>query len=79
VFNPDYLVGRTFIMDQKYGKPVFARLFKLIKEHQRNIYKNQVELQLLFSIDDYQAEVINYNKFLEYWSKDKDNPIVRKF
>jgi hypothetical protein len=23
--------------------------------------------------------VINYNKFLEYWSKDKDNPIVQKF
>jgi hypothetical protein len=79
VFNPDYLVGRTFITDQKYGKPLFARLVKLIKEHHRNIYKNQVGTQLLFYIYDYQAEVINYNKFLEYWSKDKDNPIVRKF
>jgi hypothetical protein len=80
VFTPDDLVGCTFITDQKYGKPVFARLFKLIKEHQRNIYKNQVGLQLLLFFYDNQAEeVINYNKFLEYWSKDKDNPIVQKF
>jgi hypothetical protein len=35
---------------------------------------------LLFSIYDNQAEeVITYNKFLEYWSKDKDNPIVQNF
>jgi hypothetical protein len=79
MFSPDDLVGRTFITDQKYDKPIFACLVKLIKEHQRNIYKNQAGLQLLFYIYDYQAEVINYNKFLEYWSKDKDNPIVRKF
>jgi hypothetical protein len=39
VFSPDDLVCRTSIMDQKYGKPVLARLVKLIKEHQCNMYK----------------------------------------
>jgi hypothetical protein len=79
VFRPDDLVGCTFVMDQKDGKPVFTCRVKFIKEHQQNINENPVRLQLLFYIYDYQAEVINYNKFLEYWSKDKDNPIVRKF
>jgi hypothetical protein len=80
VFSPDDLVGRTSFMNQKDGKPVFACLVKFIKENQRIINENLVRLQLLFSIYDYQAEdMINYNKFLEYWSNDKDNRIVRKF
>jgi hypothetical protein len=80
VLRPDDLVDCTFVMDQKDGKPVFACLVKFIKEHQRNINENLVRRQLFLSIFDYQAEeVINYNKLLEYRSKDKDNPIVRKF
>jgi hypothetical protein len=76
VFNPDDLVGRTFVMDQKYGKPVFDCPIKFFKEHQCNIKDNLVWLWLLFSIYDNQAEeVINYNRFLEYLSKDIDNPI----
>jgi hypothetical protein len=79
VFNADELVGRAFVVDQKGGKPVFAYLVKFIKEHRCNICDNLVWHWLLLSIYDYHAEEeINYNKFLEYWTKDKDNPIVRK-
>jgi hypothetical protein len=38
----DDLVGRTFVMDQKYGKPVFDFPIKFFKEHQRNINDNLV-------------------------------------
>jgi hypothetical protein len=80
VFTTDDLVGRTFVMDQKYGKPVFDCPIKFFKEHQCNINDNLVWLWLLFFIYDYQVEeLITYNKFLVYWSKDKDNPIVQKF
>jgi hypothetical protein len=47
VFTTDNLVGRTFFMDQKYGKPVFDCPIKLFKEHQRNINDNLVCLWLL--------------------------------
>ena len=76
VFNPEELVGRTFLMDpHEDGQQFRARIVKLIKDHEDSIEDNPTKLKFLLSVNDDKAEeVITYNKLLEYLAKqDEDN------
>jgi len=82
VFNPEDLVGRTFLMDpQEDGQQFRARIVKLIKDHEANVEENPTRLKFLLSVNDDKAEeVITYNKLQEYLAKqDEDNEVVWKF
>jgi hypothetical protein len=82
VFNPDDLVGRTFLLDpQEDGQQFRARIVKLIKDHEEKVEENPTKLKFLLSVNNDKAEeVITYNQLLEFLGKqDEDNNIVWKF
>ena len=81
VFNPEDLVGRTFLMDeQEDGQRFRARIVKMIEDHESDIEENPTRIKFLCSINNDQAEeIITYNKLLEYITRDEDSYIVWKF
>ena len=82
VFNPEDLVGRTFLLDpQEDGQRFRARIVKLIEDHEESVEDNPTRLKFLLSVNDDKAEeVITYNKLLDYLAnQDEDNEVVWKF
>jgi hypothetical protein len=81
VFDPEDLVGRTFLMDeQEDGQRFRARIVKLIEDHETDIEENPTRIKFLCSLNEDQAEeIITYNKMLEYILRDDENPVVWKF
>ena len=81
VFDPEDLVGRTFLLDpQKDGQKHRARIVKLIEDHENDVDKNPTRIKFLCSINnDTAEEVITYNQLLEYITRDEENPVVWKF
>ena len=82
IFNPEDLVGRTFLMHQQEdGQRFRARIVKLIKDHESNTDENPTKIKFLLSVNDDKAEeIITYNQLVEYLSKqDEDNEVVWKF
>ena len=81
VFNPEDLVGKTFLMDTaEDGQKVRARIVKLLQDHEGKVEDNPTRLKFLLSVNnDEGEEVITYNKLLDYISKDEENPVVWKF
>ena len=82
VFNPEDLVGRTFLLDpQEDGQRFRARIVKLIEDHEESVEENPTKLKFVISVNDDKAEeIITYNKLLDYLAKqDEDNEVVWKF
>ena len=67
VFNPEDLVGRTFLMDpQEDGQQFRSRIVKLIKDYEDSVEENPTRLKFLLSVNDEKAEeVITYKKLLD--------------
>jgi hypothetical protein len=81
VFNPEDLVGRTFLMDPKEdGQRFRAWIVKLIEDHESDVAENPTRIKFLCSVNNDQAEeLITYNKLLEYIACDEETDIVWKF
>ena len=81
IFNPEDLVGRTFLMDaQEDGQWFRARIVKLVEDHDSSLQENPVRIKFVCSVNDDQAEeVFTYNQLVDYVSRDEDNDIVWKF
>jgi len=81
IFNPEDLVGRTFLMDQQEdGQRFRARIVKLVEDQESTLEENPTRIKFLCSINNDQAEeLITYNKMLEYITRDDSNDIVWKF
>jgi hypothetical protein len=81
MFNPDDLVGRTFLLDKEHdGQQFRARILKLIQDHESKLEENPTRIKFLLSINDDQAqEVITYNKLIDYLNKGQDNEVLWKF
>ena len=81
VFNPEDLIGRTFLMDkQEDGQQFRARIVQLIEDFESNVEDNPTRIKFLLSINnDQKEEIISYRQLLEYISKDEETDIMWKF
>ena len=81
VFNPEELIGRTFLMEEQANGEVHrAKIVQMIEDHESDINDNPTMIKFRLSINNDKAEeVITYNRLLDYLSKDNENDVVWKF
>ena len=76
----DDLIGRTFLLPTEDGQTHRARITELIRSHSDDVTSNPAHIQYKCSVNDDQYEdIIAYNKIMEYFEKDEDDPILWKF
>ena len=68
VFNPQDLIGRSFLMDeQPDGQKARGKIVQLIEDHESSLEDNPTRIQFRVSVNNNKAEeIITYNKMLEY-------------
>ena len=81
VFNPEDLIGRTFLMDPKSdGQQFRARIVDLLEDHESKLEDNPTRIRFLVKYDkDQVEEVFTYNKVLDHILKDEESDIVWKY
>jgi hypothetical protein len=81
VFNPQDLIGRSFLMDQQSdGQRPRAANTQLLEDHESKLEDNPTRIKFKLSLNNDQHEdIIMYNKMLEYITKDKESDITWKF
>jgi hypothetical protein len=81
VFNPQDLIGRSFLMDkQADGQKPTATIIQLFEDHESSLEDNSTRIKFKVSLNkDQQEDIITYNKMLEYITKDKESDITWRF
>jgi hypothetical protein len=81
IFNPEDLIGRTFLTDeQEDGQKFRGRIVELIEDHESKVEDNFTRIKFRVSVNEDRAEeIITYNKMLEYITKDEESDIQWKF
>jgi hypothetical protein len=81
IFDPQDLVGRTFLLDeQQDGQKFRAKIVKLLEDHESELQENPTRIKFLCSVNgDKAEEIITYNQMLDYISREEEDPIVWKF
>jgi hypothetical protein len=81
IIDMEYLIGRSFIMDsQDDGQKIWARIVKLIEDHDALLENNKDRFKVLLSqIDDTCEEFTTYNQLLWYLAKDSQSETLWKF
>jgi hypothetical protein len=80
VFNPQNLIGRSFLMDkQSDGQKPRATIVQLLEDHESSLEDNPTRIKLKVSLNkDQQEDIIKYNKMLKSITKDKESDITWK-
>jgi hypothetical protein len=81
VFNPQDLIGRSFLIDeQPDGQKARGQIVQIIKDHESSLEDNPTRIKFRVSVNNDKAEeIITYNKMLEYITKDEELDIIWKF
>jgi Reverse transcriptase (RNA-dependent DNA polymerase) len=81
IFNPEELIGRSFLMGKNSnGEVIRAKIVKMLDDYESNIKDNPTMVKFRLSINnDAAEEVVTYNQLLEYLAKDDENDVVWKF
>jgi hypothetical protein len=81
IFDPQDLVGCTFLLDeQEDGQKFRAKIVKLLEDHESELQENPTRIKFLCSVNgDKAEEIITYNQMLDYISHDEEDPVVWKF
>jgi hypothetical protein len=81
IFNPEDLIGRSFLMDaQEDGQKYRGCIVELIEDHESKVEENPTRIKFRISVNKDQAEeIITYNKMLEYITRDEETDIWWKF
>jgi hypothetical protein len=81
VFNPQDLIGWSFLMDeQPDGQRARSKIVQLIEDHESSLEDYPTIIQFRVSVNnDTAEEIITYNKMLEYITKDEESDIMWKF
>jgi hypothetical protein len=81
VFNPQDLLGRSFLMDkQADGQGPRGTIVQLLEDHESSIEEKPTRIKFrLYLNNDQPEEIIMYNKMLEYITKVKESNITWKF
>jgi hypothetical protein len=66
VFNPQDLIGRSFLMDkQADGQRPRGTLVQMLEDHESSLEDNPTRIKFRVSLNnDQQEEIITYNKML---------------
>ena len=75
--NPDELLGKTFLRDPLEDGQRFS--VKIIQLVQVIVNNPTMVKSLLLVNNDMSEEIITYNPFLQYLSKDEENDVLWKF
>jgi hypothetical protein len=67
IFNPEDLIGRTFLMDeQEDGQNYRGHIVELVEDHESKVEDNPTRINFRISVSEDKAEeIITYNKILE--------------
>jgi hypothetical protein len=78
-FNPQDLIGRSFLMDkQSDGQKPRATIVQQLEDHESSLEDNPTQIKFKVSFNkDQQEDIITYNKMLEYITKDEESDIRR--
>jgi hypothetical protein len=78
VINPEDLIGRSFLMDKQVdSQPYRGRIVQLIEDHVSMVEDNHTRIIFCVYVNNGQAaEIITYNKLLDYIHKDSEIDIV---
>jgi hypothetical protein len=81
VFNPEDLIGRSFLMDkQPDGQRPRATITQPLEDHESKLEDNPTRIKFKCTFNnDQQEDIITYNKMLEYITRDEDSDITWKF
>jgi hypothetical protein len=81
VFNPEDLVGCSFLMDKEEdGQQFRGQIVKLIEDHESKVEENTTRIKFRVSVNQNKAkEIITYDKMLEYITRDEESDIKWKF
>jgi Reverse transcriptase (RNA-dependent DNA polymerase) len=81
VFNPEDLVGRTFLLDaQEDGQRLRARIVQLLEDHESEVESNPTRIKFRLAVGEEEAEeCMTYNDLLGYLARDEESDIVWKF
>ena len=81
IFNPEDLVGRTFLLgEQKDGQNFRARIVEAINAHEDKVKENPELLRFKCSINnDAFEEIMAYNDIVNHIYQDQESDIVWKF
>ncbi len=74
IFDPEDLVGRTFLLDkQEDGQRFRATIKQLLQDHESDLRDNPTRIKFLCDMGKGKAEkIIGYNKMLEFMSQDQE-------
>jgi hypothetical protein len=81
-FNPEELIGRTFLMDQQEDDQKYrAKIVKMIEDHETSTKENPTRIKFLCSINNDQAEdILTYSQVMDYIEKqEQETSTVWKF
>jgi hypothetical protein len=81
IFNPEDLIGCTFLMDeQEDGQNFRGCIVELIEDHESKVEDNPTRIKFRVSVNEDKAEeIITNNKMLEYITNDEESDIQWKF
>jgi hypothetical protein len=82
VFNPQDLIGRSFLMDkQSDGQKARATIIQLLEDHAESSLEDiPTRIKIKVSLNkDQQEDIITYNEILEYITKDEEYDITWNF
>ena len=81
IFNPQDLVGRTFLKDTERDGQCRMKIVKCIEKYEDDVAQNPTRLKFLIRNvhGDQAEEVITYNQMLDFINRDQDTDIVWKF
>ena len=82
VFNPEDLVGRTFLLDKEDdGQRHRAKIVELIEDFENDVNQNPTLIKFVCKhVDgDKAEEIITYNQMLDFIARDEDTDITWKF
>jgi hypothetical protein len=81
VFNPQDLIGRTFLMNpEEDGQRYRARIIEAVEDRQSTVEQQSDRVKFLCSINDEQYEdIMSYNDIIAHIEKDEEDTTVWKF
>ena len=80
VFNPEDLIGRSFLIDKDDGTRKRATITEVLEDHEANVERQPDRLKFKVSVGDEAFEdLITYQQMLDHITKDEETDIVWKF
>jgi hypothetical protein len=80
VFNPEDLVGRSFLIDQDDGTRKRATITEVIEDHQAKVerHADRLKFKIAMGNDDFN-DLLTYQQVLDHITRDEESSVMWKF